>query len=430
MTEISADLKPRARPPEAPFPPLEDSALRVIVPTKRRLKLRRLARDQAFVRVLAGRDFKLKYQQSVLGPLWLVIQPLALLLAFLVAFRGRWIRPYLLRAIHRVRARRALRMVLLSVGYDHRHRRDDHQTRTSFATHRLLAQHSPSRRPSRRCRHSGSCPRPRSWAPLSPGHLSPRVLLLPVGLLWLLVLTVGVIAISSALAVRYRDVVSALPLVLQVGVFLAPVGYSLAGLSPTVSRHCRMQSADRTDRADAVDGACRLPPQRGLDPDRGGHDRSGHDHRLAHLLPPRDDNGRRDLSEPTQSVWPRRCLAPPLFFTRRASEADPRTAFARRARRRTGERPATSAAIADQTHVRPTRPAQLPPHRAEVRPRLGHLPGSVGVSRAENNPSRRSRFCAPPGSVGSQTACLRGRTANAACRPAMRASSSLTERPG
>ena len=40
------------------------------------------------IRVLAARDFKVKYKQSVLGPLWLVFQPLALLAAFLVAFRG------------------------------------------------------------------------------------------------------------------------------------------------------------------------------------------------------------------------------------------------------------------------------------------------------------------------------------------------------
>ena len=40
------------------------------------------------VRTLAARDFKVKYKQSVLGPLWLVFQPLALLAGFLVAFQG------------------------------------------------------------------------------------------------------------------------------------------------------------------------------------------------------------------------------------------------------------------------------------------------------------------------------------------------------
>ena len=38
--------------------------------------------------MLAARDFKVKYKQSLLGPLWLFFQPLALLAAFLVAFQG------------------------------------------------------------------------------------------------------------------------------------------------------------------------------------------------------------------------------------------------------------------------------------------------------------------------------------------------------
>jgi lipopolysaccharide transport system permease protein len=66
------------------------------------------------------------------------------------------------------------------------------------------------------------------------GHLSPRALLLPAGLAWLLLLTAGVIGISAALAVRYRDIISALPFVLQLGLFVTPIGYSLAGLSTTV----------------------------------------------------------------------------------------------------------------------------------------------------------------------------------------------------
>ncbi len=67
------------------------------------------------------------------------------------------------------------------------------------------------------------------------GNLSPGAALLPVGLAWLLVLTAGTVGISSALAVRYRDIVSFLPFLLQVGVFLAPVGYTLASLSGTLA---------------------------------------------------------------------------------------------------------------------------------------------------------------------------------------------------
>ena len=37
-------------------------------------------------RVLAVRDFKVKFKQALIGPLWLVIQPIALLVAFAIGF--------------------------------------------------------------------------------------------------------------------------------------------------------------------------------------------------------------------------------------------------------------------------------------------------------------------------------------------------------
>ena len=57
-----------------------------------------------------------------------------------------------------------------------------------------------------------------------------------MGFAWLLLLTIGAVAVASALAVRFRDIISVVPFLLQLGVFLAPVGYPLASLSPTV-RH-------------------------------------------------------------------------------------------------------------------------------------------------------------------------------------------------
>jgi ABC-type polysaccharide/polyol phosphate export permease len=43
------------------------------------------------------------------------------------------------------------------------------------------------------------------------GDLSGRVVLLPFGFAWLALMTAGMVGITSALAVRYRDIVSALP---------------------------------------------------------------------------------------------------------------------------------------------------------------------------------------------------------------------------
>src|SRR3954449_2675144 len=84
LSDARADVSAPQRPPRA----LEEPAERVVAPAKRRLKLRDVFGEASVIRVLATRDFKVKYKQSLLGPLWLVFQPLALLIAFFVAFRS------------------------------------------------------------------------------------------------------------------------------------------------------------------------------------------------------------------------------------------------------------------------------------------------------------------------------------------------------
>jgi ABC-type polysaccharide/polyol phosphate export permease len=212
---------------------LEKPHERVIAPAKRRLKLRDLARDAEIIRVVAARDFKVKYKQSLLGPLWVVFQPVALLLAFLVAFRGLGNVqtsgvPYVVFTLVGL-AVWAFFQASMTIGS------------ASIITNANFVRYTP-------------CPRPAFplagvissfpsfavtgvaavVAAAATGFLSPRVLLLPLGFIWLLLLTTGAVAITSSLTVRYRDVLSALPFLLQVAVFLVPVGYSLAGLSPVV----------------------------------------------------------------------------------------------------------------------------------------------------------------------------------------------------
>ena len=58
----------------------------MIVPAKRRVRLREVWSSFAVGRMLGGRDIKVKYKQSALGPLWLVLQPLGMLVAVSVAF--------------------------------------------------------------------------------------------------------------------------------------------------------------------------------------------------------------------------------------------------------------------------------------------------------------------------------------------------------
>src|SRR5690242_8435433 len=87
MTELRGNLDAPVALPNA-LAGLIDPVEHVIAPAKRRIRPSDLVRQWPIIRVIAARDFKVKYKQSLLGPVWLVFQPLALLAAFLVAFRG------------------------------------------------------------------------------------------------------------------------------------------------------------------------------------------------------------------------------------------------------------------------------------------------------------------------------------------------------
>ena len=231
MTQASPEPHAAAPPSVSSLPPLEDPVDRVVIPAKRRLKLRDIFGYGEVIRVLAIRDFKAKYKQSLLGPLWVVFQPFALLVAFLVAFRG----------LGKVATSGIPYAVFTLVGLS---------AWTFFAASMTIGASSILTNAS--FVRFTPCPRPAfpiaaiiaslpSFAvtgfaaivgAAATGVLSPRVVLLPLGLVWLVVLTLGAVGIASALAVRFRDVISALPFLLQLGVFFAPIGYSLAGLSP------------------------------------------------------------------------------------------------------------------------------------------------------------------------------------------------------
>jgi lipopolysaccharide transport system permease protein len=234
MTQLSTDLTSLASTQVGGATPLEEDVERVIVPAKRRLRLRQLPGFWPVIKVLAARDFKLKYQQSLLGPLWLIFQPLALLAAFLVAFQG-------LGNVHTAEPYVVFTLAGLCVW-------SFFQASMTIGTAAVITnvnfvRYTPCPRP--------AFPLAATLASLPSffvvaaaavigtivtGHLSARIVLLPLGLAWLLILTASIVGITSSLAVRYRDVISALPILLQVGVFVVPVGYSLSGLSPVVRR--------------------------------------------------------------------------------------------------------------------------------------------------------------------------------------------------
>ena len=59
-------------------------------------------------------------------------------------------------------------------------------------------------------------------------------MLVPALAVWLMLLTGAIAVTLAALTVRARDVVSVVPFFLQVLLFLSPVAYSTAQLSPTL----------------------------------------------------------------------------------------------------------------------------------------------------------------------------------------------------
>jgi homopolymeric O-antigen transport system permease protein len=212
---------------------LEDPAVRVIKPAKRRLRPLDVIRHGSVIRILAIRDFKAKYKQSLLGPAWLIFQPVALLLAFLIAFRGLGKVqsahvPYVVFTLAGL-ATWSFFQAAMTIGT------------SSVITNSAFVRFTPCPRiafpvaaviaslPSFAVTAIGAI-----VAALATGYISPRVFLLPVMLAWLVLLTAGLVGVSAALAVRYRDMISALPFLLQLGVFLAPVGFALSNLSPAV----------------------------------------------------------------------------------------------------------------------------------------------------------------------------------------------------
>jgi lipopolysaccharide transport system permease protein len=217
----------------AGMPPLELPVERIIAPAKRRLRLRDLLRERAVIGVLAGRDFKVKYKQSMLGPLWLVFQPLALLAAFFVAFRGIGDVqtsgvPYALFALSGL-AIWAFFQAAMTIGA------------VALISNYHLIRFTPCPRPAFPI--AGMIASLPSFAVTAAGtlamaavtgHLSVKVFLAPIVVVWLFVLTAGVVLLAAAVTVRYRDLQSALPFLLQVGVFLAPVGYAVGQLSEVV----------------------------------------------------------------------------------------------------------------------------------------------------------------------------------------------------
>jgi ABC-type polysaccharide/polyol phosphate export permease len=205
-----------------------ETAPRVLAPARRRVRVSEMWTSLPVTRMVAARDIKIKYKQAALGPLWLVIAPLGLLAAVTIAFNGvadvdtQGV-PYVLFALVGLCVWTYLQLSLTTAPL-------------ALVHNAVLVRRS-------------SCPRIAlvnatllsNWPPLAVtlavtlvgiaiwGRLPLQALLLPFLVAWLVALAWGSVLLLATLAARFRDIISIVPLIVQAGIFVTPVGYSLEG---------------------------------------------------------------------------------------------------------------------------------------------------------------------------------------------------------
>lgn len=198
-----------------------------IEPARSRIHVGDLLRYASLIRVISVRDLKARYKQSLLGPLWIAFQPMALLAGYMVGFRGVTHVPiggvpYVLFA---------LAGITIWAYF---------QAATTAGTSSIISNNALVR--------ATTCPRivfpvasllaclPSLLIPLAAalvgaainGDISTRWLLLPLIALWAVIVTSGIVTITAAVTVRFRDMIQGLPFLMQVGAFVVPVGYPVA----------------------------------------------------------------------------------------------------------------------------------------------------------------------------------------------------------
>jgi ABC-type polysaccharide/polyol phosphate export permease len=210
-----------------------DPSVRVSVPAARRVRLREVWTSLPVALMLGRRDMKIKYKQSALGPLWLVLQPLAMLTAVTFAFSAvtnvdTGDVPYVVFALAGLAV---WTYVQFTFGV----------APVVMTTNQLVVRRSPCPRVALVTGTLISVLPPLGvvlaasiTAAAISGHLPVQAILVPAMVLWLVVFMWGVTLLVASLAARFRDVIAFAPLVVQAGIFLTPVGYPLS-LSESVS---------------------------------------------------------------------------------------------------------------------------------------------------------------------------------------------------
>ncbi len=200
--------------------------VRESVPVERRARLSEIITSFRVARVVGERDIKVKYKQSALGPIWLLLQPLGILAAITVAFSGvtdveTGDVPYVVFGLVGVTVWTFISMTIAI-------------SPQAFLANAALVRRSPAPRLAfitgtvySNLPQLGIMTTVSVVAALLSGGIGMEVLLLPLFAAWLLVFTWGVVLVIAPVAARFRDAVAVVPLIIQAGIFLAPVGFPL-----------------------------------------------------------------------------------------------------------------------------------------------------------------------------------------------------------
>jgi lipopolysaccharide transport system permease protein len=207
---------------------------RTLGPTRFRIKLADLWSTRGVAWMIGVRDMKAKYKQAALGPLWLLIAPLGLLVALTISFSGVTAVdtagiPYVVFALAGLTVwtfiQLSLTLATSAISGNAQLVRRSPLSRLALITGSIVGNLPPF------LVMLGST----LIGAASSGRLTPKVVLLPVLVAWLFVFTFAVMLIVGSVSARFRDTVAAMPLIIQAGVFVAPVGYPLAGAPSNIA---------------------------------------------------------------------------------------------------------------------------------------------------------------------------------------------------
>jgi len=207
-------------------PPADARPYREAVPVVRRARLAEIVSSYPVAKVIGARDIKVKYKQSALGPLWLFLQPLGILAALTVAFSGVTDVdtdgvPYVVFGLAGVTVWTFISMTIAVAPQAFLSNaafiRRTPAPRLAFVTGTLYAN----------LPQLGimTCVTLAATALLH--SVGPELLLLPLFTIWLMIFTWGVVLLIAPVAARFRDAVAVVPLLIQGGIFLSPVGFPL-----------------------------------------------------------------------------------------------------------------------------------------------------------------------------------------------------------